>query len=482
MSVSHAINAARSGLQVSGLRADIVATNVANATTPGYVRRSALLAETTLGTTTHGVRVAGVDRARDDGLTGQRMLLTSDLSQASLRSSTWQTIASRIGNSTDGPGLFNSLNSFESALKAAAATPESEATANSVLNAARSLVNQLHGLSRMVETQRGEADREIADGVKIVNKALKDIEQLNVEISSNEEASVQVAALKDERQRLLDTISEYIPIETVRRDRGSVDVVTKEGVFLIAGKAQTIDFSPSNSFVASQTVENGQLSGLSVNGTELTPGASAWSALSSGLFGALFTLRDSDLPELSRQLDSVAGDLITRLSADGIDPTTASGAPGLFVDSDPGAGDGLASRIEINAAVDPAAGGQLWRLRDGLAATAEGPPGNNTILSAMVDALTEIRSINENGIQGSFTATQLSAHLSSMVGQTRIAHDSVLASTTAQHTIAFEAEQSLTAVDVDAQMQELLLIEQAYAANARVIQVASQMIQRLMDL
>ena len=100
----------------------------------------------------------------------------------------------------------------------------------------------------------------------------------------------------------------------------------------------------------------------------------------------------------------------------------------------------------------------------------------------MVDALTEIRSINENGIQGSFTATQLSAHLSSMVGQTRIAHDSVLASTTAQHTIAFEAEQSLTAVDVDAQMQELLLIEQAYAANARVIQVASQMIQRLMDL
>ncbi|MDP1556641.1 MAG: flagellar basal body protein, partial [Hyphomonas sp.] len=37
MSLSSAINAARSGLQVSSLRAEIVATNVANATTPGYV-------------------------------------------------------------------------------------------------------------------------------------------------------------------------------------------------------------------------------------------------------------------------------------------------------------------------------------------------------------------------------------------------------------------------------------------------------------
>jgi flagellar hook-associated protein 1 FlgK len=40
----------------------------------------------------------------------------------------------------------------------------------------------------------------------------------------------------------------------------------------------------------------------------------------------------------------------------------------------------------------------------------------------------------------------------------------------------------LTGVDIDAQMQDLLLVEQAYAANARVIEVAGQMIKQLMEL
>ena len=482
MSISHAIQAARSGLQVSGLRADIVATNVANATTPGYVRRSALLAETTIGTQTQGVRVTGIGRASDHALTAARMSLTSDLSQASVRAATWQTIAPRVGESADGSGLFGMMSNLESALKAAAATPESESATNSVLNAARSLVNEFHGLAQMAANQRAEADREIADGVNVVNKALKDIEALNVQISGVDQSSSQAASLLDERQRLLDTISEYLPVEAVERDRGTIDVVTKEGVFLLAGKAQQIEFTPSNSFGPSQTVAGGQLSGLRVGDIDLTPGASSWAATSSGLFGALFTLRDNDLPDFSRQLDTVAGDLISRLSADGIDPTTTAGEFGFFVDSDPLAGDGLASRIAINPLADPAAGGELWRLRDGMNAVTEGSSGNSTILSAMVNALTSVQSISQNGIQGSFNTSELAAHFSSLVGQTRVAHDAVLSSTTTQHTIATEAEQAQTGVDIDAQMQDLLLIEQAYAANARVIEVASQMIDRLMEL
>lgn len=482
MSISHAIQAARSGLQASGLRADIVATNVANATTPGYVRRSALLAETTIGTQTQGVRVVGIESARDNRLTTERMSLSSDLSQASVRAATWQDISARVGDAADGNGLFGMMSDLESALKAAAATPESETTANSVLNAARSLVSEFHSLSQMAMNQRAEADREIADGVNVVNKALKDIEALNIKISGLDRSSSQAAALLDERQRVLDTISEYLPVQAIERDRGMIDVVTREGVYLLAGKAQQIEFTPSNSFGPAQTIEGGQLSGLRVGDTDLTPGASAWSAVSSGLFGALFTLRDNDLPDFSRQLDTVAGDLIARLSADGIDPTTASGEPGLFIDSDPAAGDGLASRIAINPAADPAEGGALWRLRDGMGASAEGPPGNSQILSAMVTAMTSVQSINQNGIQGTFNASQLTAHFSSLVGQTRVANDTVFSSTATQHTMAAEAELSQTGVDVDAQMQDLLLIEQAYAANARVIEVASQMIQRLMEL
>jgi len=482
VSLSHAINAARSGLQVSGLRADIVATNVANATTPGYVRRSVLLSETIVGADTQGVRAVGIDRARDAGLTSERMSLTSDLSRASVMASAWQSISSRVGDSADGSGLFGMMSDLESTLKAAQATPESKATANAVLDAARALTNEFNSLSKMAANQRAEADREIADGVDIVNKALRDIEALNAQISKMDRTTSQAAALMDERQRVLDTVSEYLPVEAVQRDYGMIDVVTKEGVFLLNGTARQIEFTGSNAFGPDQTFDGGQLSGLKVGDTDLTPGGSNWSAASSGLFGALFTLRDNDLPEFSSQLDTVAEDLVARLSADGIDPTTTTGEFGLFADPGTPGDPGLAGRISVNAAVDPAQGGEVWRLRDGMNAASEGARGNNSVLSAMIEALTSGRSISENGIQGSFTASQLSAHLSSMAGQRRISNEAVLSSTSAQQTMALEAEQSQTGVDVDAQMQDLLMIEQAYAANARVIEVASQMIQRLMEL
>lgn len=482
MSISSAINTARSGLQVSSLRAEIVATNVANATTPGYVRRSVSLSETVLGGTTAGVRIDGIGRAYDNAIKSQRRDLTSGLSQANVMASTWKSISSRIGDKTTGAGLFNTFANFQTALSRAATSPESTSNAASLLDAAKGIVRELNSLSGMVRTQRAEADREISDGVNVVNNALKKIEYLNKQLAGIDRTSGQAAALMDERQRVLDTISEYLPIQTVDRDSGTIDVLTKEGVYLVAGKARQIEFTPSTAFGPGQTLAGGQLSGLTVDGVSLTPGTDSFAAVSGGLFGALFTLRDTDLPKFSAQLDTVAADLIARLSDDSIDPTKTPGEYGLFVDPDAGIGAGLASRISINAAVDPAQGGALWRLRDGLGSGAPGDPGNSSILQGMFTAFTSMQTINTNGISGAFSASELVAQLSSLAGQTRIHHESVLASVNVQHAVMVEYEQAETGVDIDAQMQELLLVEQAYAANARVIEVASQLIKILMEL
>lgn len=482
MSISSAINTARSGLQVSSLRAEIVATNVANATTPGYVRRSVTLSETFLAGGTAGVRIDGIGRAYDNAIKTQRRELTSDLSQANVLASTWKSLSTRLGDTTTGTGLFNSFSKFQTALSQAVTTPESTSVAVSVLDAARGIISELNNLSSMVRDQRAEADREIADGVNVVNAALKQIESLNKQLAGADRTSGQAAALLDERQRVLDTIAEYLPIQTVDRDSGTIDVLTKEGVYLVAGQAREIEFSPANAFGPNQTLAGGQLSGLTVAGVSLTPGTASFAAISGGLFGALFTLRDQDLPAFSAQLDAIAGDLVARLSNDSIDPTKAPGDPGIFVDPDSAAGAGLAGRISINAAIDPAQGGATWRLRDGLGAVAPGAPGNTSILQGLFNAFTAVQSVSTGGFSGSFSATDLVAHLSSLTGQTRIHHESVLTSIRTQHAIMVEAEQNQTGVDIDTQMQELLLVEQAYAANARVIEVASQMIKILMEL
>lgn len=482
MSISNAINAARSGLQISGLRADIVANNVANATTPGYVRRSVLVAEDLVQGATSGVRSNGIARAGDARLTAERMNVSSDLAQANVLASTWKTLSARFGDTTDGAGLFQRVSEFENALSDAALTPESSTNLAAVLRAAESIVGELRDLSSTAASLRGEADRSIADGVSVVNGALKQIEQLNGRIAGAKPGSEQEAALRDERQRVLDTVSEYVPVRAIERTGGAIDVVTREGVFLLAGTAREIEFTPANAFGPERTLGNGALSGLSVDGVEITPGAASYGAVSSGMFGALFTLRDQDIPAFNAQIDAIAEDLVARLSDDAIDPTKTPGAPGLFVDPGTPGDPGLAGRIALNPAVDPAQGGEVTRLRDGLEATTPGPVGNGAILGRLFDAMSAVRTVSAGGIQGSFTSSGMVAHVASLTGQARVQNESVLSAAQTQHTLLAEAEQTANGVDIDAQMQELLLIEQAYAANARVIEVANQMLGRLMEL
>ncbi|MFN4183330.1 MAG: flagellar hook-associated protein FlgK [Hyphomonas sp.] len=483
MSISAAILAARSGLQVTSQKAEIVATNVANASTPGYVRRSLVVGELVQGSQTAGVTSLGVSRSGDDAIKAQRRELTSDVAQATVLASTWQAISTRVGNTSSGAGLFRTFSNFESALTASITSPESTANTSALLNAAKSVASELNSFAKYGAQARAEADSEIAEGVDAVNTALKQIQDLNKRIASIDRTSSQAATLMDERQRVLDTIAQYLPIQTAQRDAGTIDVLTTQGVYLVNGStARQIQFTPSSAFTSAQTLANGALSGISVDGIDITPGSTSFGAVSGGVFGALFTLRDQDLPAFLDQLDMVANDIITRLSDDSIDPTKPAGEQGLFVDPD-GAGTlGLAARISINAAVDPSQGGEAWRLRDGIGAAQSGPPGNSSILSAMFEAFTQVKSLNSNGIQGAFSASDLAAQLSSVVGQKRIYQDSVLASTQTQHLTLVEAEQAMTGVNVDQEMESLLLIEQAYAANARVIQVARDMISILMEL
>ncbi len=482
MTISSAMHAAQSGLQTTALRAESVATNVANASTPGYVRRSVLLAETLAGGATTGVRSIGIARSQNEAITSERRSLTSSLAQADLLASTWQTLSVSIGDSADGRGLFHSFSSFETTMSNLAVSPESDANAAAVLNSAAAIVDEFRSLSGLVSNLRSNADREIATGVGVVNSALKAIEQINGRISGIDRSSGAAAALLDERHRLLDKISEFIPVVAINREYGVIDVATPEGVFLLAGSARELEFQASSGFGPEQTLANGALSDLTSGGVILTPGSPSYGAIGSGMLGALFALRDQDLPTVSAQLDTLAGDLINRLSDDTIDPTKTPGAQGLFVDQAGTGAPGLAARLALNAAIDPAQGGATWRIRDGLGAATQGLVGDSTIVDGLLGALTTVSTISSNGLVGAFSSTDMVAQFASLTGQKRVQNESVLSSTAAQHTMLRDAEQAENGVDIDAQMQDLLLVEQAYAANARVIEIASQMINRLMEI
>lgn len=488
MTIKSAIFAGTSGLKVAAQSAEIISGNIANASTPGYVRRGLALGELMAGTSMAGVGSLGVTQAGDERFSAQRRQLSSDVAQADVLASAWKALSTRIGDQASGSGLFSRLSQFETNLSQAISAPESGTNLTALFNAAAYVAAELRSLSGFGVTARADADNDIAKGVREVNAALIRIQDINLRLVRAEPSSALSASLRDERQRLLDTVSQFLPVQTVERDAGTIDVLTREGVYLILGGAvKSLEFTPGASFGPDQTLASTALSGLSAGGINLTPGTPLHSSVSAGRFSALFTLRDQDLPLFLSQMDMVATDLISRFSANGLDPTKPAGAPGIFVDvttpANPNPGQlGLASRITLNPLIDPAAGGEIRRLRDGLGSAVAGPPGNSAILKSLFAALTEIKSVNQNGVLGGFSVTGLAGELSSFAGRKRVGEESILASTRAQHLAMVEAEQKNTSVDVDKEMENLLLIEQAYAANARVIQVASEMLKTLMEI
>lgn len=489
MTLSRALSNAYSGLSNSAFRADITASNIANATTPGYVRRTAVSAENVTGGVGNGVRTIGVERHQDIGVSRLRRDADASVGRADILARNYVNFEREIGEPGDSNSLFGGYAALETSLRDLAATPESPALQNAVLVAGTELSFQFNKLSSSINAMRSTADQNIAGSVQTVNDALYRLQGINGDIAGRESQSADAVALEDERQRLIDTISQIIPIKDIPRSGGQVDIVTENGVFLLAGTVKELEFRPTAAITSTSEyrADNTGLSGLYVGDQNLTPGIGGNFSLSSGTLSGYFSVRDSVAPGFQAEIDGLAGDLISRFSNDSLDPTKAAGLPGIFTDGgqpfDPANSVGVAGRFRLNAAIDPVQGGDVSRFRDGLGATTPGPSGQSDILTNLVGALTATGSVPAgSALSGQHSASSLVAEVSSLIGQGRIRHESLAVGASTRASLLGDAEIQAQGVDTDFELQNLLLIEQSYAANARVIQTVGDMIDRLLQL
>ena len=494
MPLSSALSSANSGLATTSRRAEIAAGNIANASTPGYVRRSLQVGEIVLNGQGQGARILGVDRAEDAGLTHERRQAGASAARANIIARSYADFNRELGTPGDGYGLFASYQNVETALRELSVTPESPALQNGAANALSSLALQFNEQYALGQNQRLSADNAIARSVNTVNSGLHRVANLNGQIAGLNGVSGDIAALQDERDRVLDEISQIIPVKIIPKDHAQIDIITEQGVFLLAGNVHELSFAPAGTIPPGAALGDGAntLSGLYVGEQNITPNTDGHFAVSSGTMSGLFTVRDVVAPEFLDGLDALAADLISRFSDDGLDPTTPTGAPGLFTDnglalSPPTPTDpppaGLAGRLRINAAIDVRQGGSATRLRDGLGAANTGPVSNAQILNNLLDAFTNSHAApSGSGLLGSLNSSELAAGFSSLIGEGRVNADAIAVTSLSRASALADAELSKTGVDTDAEMQSLLLIEQAYAANARVIQTISDMLDTLMQI
>lgn len=462
MTLSSALYSALSGLGATARRAEIVSTNVANAATESFARRSISVAASL-----HfpGVRIVGTERNVDEVLLGETRISGAEAGGMSYLARQLARLESVISSAGGEAGLPRYIARLDAALVSASAEPGSEAALAEVSDAVAALARGFSIASQTVQDIRAEADRQIASDVERLNSGLARIAALDRQIKSLDVSGRDVSSLQDERQQQIDALTRILPLREVTRQDGQRMIVSLAGTVLLDDRVAKLTFSatPTISADNQDPLASILLDGRSV---QMAPDGQ----LSGGTLSAAFNLRDTVTTSIQSDLDRISLTLATRLAD--ADDTSPPGSPGLLTDdgsaSDSARVKGLAARLMLNPLAELNASGALWKVRSGLGATTPLPAGDSSVLRALHSALGA-------GLSPLVAAQDLSERVTQ---QRLLIEDQAAAASARNHALRQQFAEG--SVNTDQEMQDLMQVERAYAANARVIQTVDEMLKYLL--
>lgn len=338
MSLTQALSSALSGLRVTQTGISVVATNVANAETPGYTRKTLGLEAVAAGGASLGVRVASVNRELD--IYAQRQLRTE------LAGSSYINMISKFRSQIDRlygvPGGTNALdtrlNSFTNSLQGLASDPQSIAARQSVLNEAQVFAQQLNQMSADIQMMRNQAEAGIGDSIDRVNMLLQNIESISTQINALTQQDTEIGSLLDERDKAIDELASLMDIRVVSVGGEQVAIFTTSGISLFDRQAAQLSFderplSAQSSWNINDALRStGTIKLVSQNGSSMD--LIADKAIRSGQIAGLVELRDDILVKAQAQLDEIAHTLAFAMSNRTISSTAASVGPQTGLQAD----------------------------------------------------------------------------------------------------------------------------------------------------
>src|ERR1700678_4568586 len=210
MGVAQALSAALAGVNVTQQGLSVIAGNVANANTTGYVDESVNQVE--VGSAGQGgtsVDTTGINRDLNTLLQSQLWTETSGGSYADTTSSLYQQlqqIYGTPGSSTAFDGIFDS---FTTALQALSASPSSYPAQATVVSSAQAVAQNLNSMTTSIQQMRTQAEQGIASGVQTANNALQQIAQINQQLGGAS-ADSSTATLEDQRDQDITQLSQLM--------------------------------------------------------------------------------------------------------------------------------------------------------------------------------------------------------------------------------------------------------------------------------
>lgn len=434
--------------QTAGL--EITNNNIANANTPGYVRQVVSLSSSANvqkgASVDAGVFCNGYQSVRDTVLQLAINAATSDEASLTAQSATLSQVDSAFSGTTTGIGA--SISTLFSSLSSLSANPADPLARQAALADASQLANSFHQGAAALNNATNSANQQVTSTVAQINHCLGQIAGLNGQLASLT-AGEDGGALEDQRDALVTELAGLVGVSSIQTG-ASPTLTTTNGSPLVMGAAT----SP----LQVKTAPDGNVHVLDAQGRDIT------NDLTGGALGGAIAARDTALPALANQLNTLASqftDAMNGAQAAGFDLSGSSGQPMFALPSDPSS-----AAAGISVALTDASG---------IAASSDGTGGSSGNVQNLL-------AVQTNLLPSGAAPGDAYAAFVANVGTTgsQMSSDLTAASTVLQQLTTQQGSES--GVSIDEETANLIRYQQAYSAAARVISTINDMYSVLMNI
>jgi flagellar hook-associated protein 1 FlgK len=488
VSLQGALSIASGGLANINLGLTLVSQNVANAGTPQYVTEKTTQQSLSAGSLESGVEAGPAILATDPAVQAQLASAVSDNAGAQTISTALGTITSVLGTVGQSNDLGSQLTAVQNAFSSLLNDPASGTQQSAVVQSAGTLAAGINTLAQAYGQARQAAQNNLVSQVGQLNTALGTIGTLTTQIMGLQGLGQSTADLQNQLAKAENTVSTLIDARFVPQPNGDVIVMTATGSELPTHTPNPLAIS---------------LPGIMFGTTDFT------SQLTGGSIGANVTLRDQTLPTYQATLDEFAENLSNRFAAQGLTLFSTPGGTIPQSTATPGGTTplqtgyvGYADVITVNPQVTATPS----LVRDGTTAIAGSPTGaaaftpNTSGLAGFTTLIDNVLTYTfgpdvQSGVAQPAMATSglgstgtlgtgfspqptLGDYANALTtiqaadgsNATTAAGDAQGLQTSLQNTVT-----SAIGVDMDTQLGQMVTLQNAYGANAKVISTVQAM-------
>ncbi len=441
---------ALSSLKVAQLGLDTTGNNVANVETPGYNRRSVLIAQLPHN---KGSVVRQIKREHNPFVANSWQDAMGPMGYYNVKDQILNQLEGIFNELEDG-GIKESLRDFWDAWDMVANDAADISVRSVLIQRSEDLVINIHSKKNQLSQIKSSIDSEIDGLLQDINSLTKRLAELNHEIRYGKASQRDINSLLDERDDILRQLSEYLGTSSIKERNGEVTVLLQGQAIVMEG--QSFD-------LASEMDSNGNLKIIWNNEVDIT---SKILAAARGRLSAYVEMRDNIIPDYIDAIDTLAynlADLVNTQHKNGYDLNGDAGEDLFSINLNNPAGS-----IELN-------------INDPKKIAASSSP--TTIPSDNKNALA-ILGIKDQSVSslGGFTIDNFYNNLISDVGNKSYLNKKDLA---LQNRIVENAESyfdSVSGVNLDEEAANTLKFQYMYTASARLISVANEMVETIINM